>query len=124
MQPYRSPLNVLVVDDNFGSAFMLQELLRHLGHRSRTAGEGEEAIRAAVAERPDAIFMDVHMPGLGGYDAAKRVKTLVPEVLVIAMSGLAIERMKEPSGFVVFDATLPKPFRPEQVQQVLASLFP
>ena len=66
-----SPLNILVVDDNFESAFMMAEVLKRAGHSVRVAVGGHEAIRAAAAEAPDAIVMDINLPDLGGFDLSE-----------------------------------------------------
>jgi CheY-like chemotaxis protein len=121
MTDKQSSLNVLVADDHFGSAHMTSDVLQFLGCSTRIAAGGEESIRIAVAERPDVIFMDVRMPDLDGHAAAKRIKTLLPEVLIVAMSGSVIDKPQSVGDVVVFDALLQKPFTPTDVRGVLSS---
>jgi CheY-like chemotaxis protein len=117
-----SPLDVLVVEDNLGSAFMIEEVLKRARHRVRVAVGGREAVRLASTEIPDAILMDINLPDLGGFEAAKRIKTLMPHVKIIGISGMDIpaETEGEPP---VLDARLHKPFRPDELLQVLDRLF-
>lgn len=110
----RAPLDILVVDDNFGSAFMMAEVLKRAGHRVRVAAGGQEAIREAATQAPDAILMDINLPDLGGFEAAKRIKTLMPQVKVIGISGLHIPPDRD-GDMVIFEERLQKPIAPEDL---------
>jgi DNA-binding NarL/FixJ family response regulator len=81
---------VLVVDDH---EIFLQGLVLLLGRDERlevvgTATNGADAVRIAEELRPDAILLDVVMPGMDGYAAAERLRTLVPETAVVLISGV------------------------------------
>jgi CheY-like chemotaxis protein len=117
-----SPLDILVVEDNLGSAFMIEEVLKRARHRVRVAVGGNEAVRMASTQMPDAILMDINLPDLGGIDAAKRIKTLIPQVKIVGISGMDFpaETEGEPP---VLQARLHKPFRPEELLQVLDHIF-
>ena len=116
-----SLLNILVVDDNFPSAFMMAEVLKRAGYQVRVAVGGHEAIRAAAAEATDAILMDINLPDLSGFEAAKRIRTLIPQVKVIGISGLHVPG--EMAGDLrIFDERLQKPIQPEQLLAVLERL--
>lgn len=114
-----SALDVLVVDDNLGSAFMIEQVLKRAGHRVRVAVGGNEAVRLASMQTPDAIVMDINLPDLGGFEAAKRIRTLLAhQVKIVGISGRDIP--VEPDGTPpVLDARLHKPFRPETLLQTL-----
>ncbi|TFZ00979.1 response regulator [Ramlibacter henchirensis] len=115
-------LDILVVDDNFGSAFMMAEVFKRAGHQVRVAFGGNEAIRAAATQAPDVILMDINLPDLGGFEAAKRIKTLMPQVRVIGMSGLHVPPEME-GDMLIFEERLHKPIRPEQLLSTLDHLF-
>lgn len=115
-------LRILVVDDNFGSAFMMAEVLKRAGHQVRVAVGGNEAIHAAATEAPDLILMDINLPDLGGFEAAKRIKTLMPQVRVIGISGLHTPPEME-GDMRVFEQRLHKPIRPEELLSALDHLF-
>ena len=119
--PCRS-LNVLVVDDNVESAFMMAEVLKRAGHHVRIATGGNEAIRAAAELAPDAILMDINLPDLGGFQAAKRIKTLMPQAKVIGISGLEIPHDAE-GDLLILEKRLQKPIRPEDLLGALDQLF-
>src|SRR5690606_3439168 len=65
---------VLVVDDNQAAAHMLSVVVRLLGHEVEMARDGREAIERADAFRPDVILMDLGMPKMNGYDAARHIR--------------------------------------------------
>jgi CheY-like chemotaxis protein/nitrogen-specific signal transduction histidine kinase len=82
-------LRILVVDDEPVVLEALEALLRQEGHQTLTASDGEAALRQAEAERPDIILLDLHLPGLSGFEVVSRLRQ-VPElaaVPVIAFSG-------------------------------------
>ena len=82
-------LRILVVDDEPVVLEALEALLLKEGHQVLTAPDGEVAIRLAQAERPDIILLDLHLPGLSGFEVVNRLRE-IPElaaVPVIAFSG-------------------------------------
>lgn len=65
--------NVLVVDDSATDMHLLTELLKKNGFVVSTAANGEEAVAKARQERPDAILMDIVMPGMSGFEATRTI---------------------------------------------------
>ncbi len=68
------PLRILIVDDNRDSADMIAMLLAFGGHETHTANDGHAAVDAAANLQPDVIFMDIGLPVLKGYEAARRIR--------------------------------------------------
>lgn len=64
---------VLIVDDSPAQIFSLQKLLEERGHDTLTAQSGDEALEIAREKLPDVILMDVVMPGMSGYQAARQL---------------------------------------------------
>ncbi|MCY2989177.1 MAG: hybrid sensor histidine kinase/response regulator, partial [Planctomycetota bacterium] len=73
-QPTTRPLRVLVVDDNVDTVLSFSMLLEADGHNVRTAHDGLEAVQAALDYRPDLVLLDIGLPGLNGYEVAKRLR--------------------------------------------------
>jgi CheY-like chemotaxis protein len=115
-------LSILVVDDHVESAFMMAEVFKRAGHTVRTAVGGLEAIREAFADHPDAIVMDINLPDLGGFEAGKRIKTLMPDMKMIGISGLVIPPDRA-GDLVIFEERLQKPTTAEQLLAALDRLF-
>ena len=80
---------VLVVDDNADSAVTLGKMLEIMGNEVRLAHDGLEAIDAASTFLPEIIFMDLGMPKLSGYEAARRIRDAAwgRDIVIVALSG-------------------------------------
>ena len=102
---------VLVVDDNRDSAESLSLLLELAGHELYRAHDGAEAIAVAERQRPDAIVLDIGLPGINGYEACRRIREARPDYdpLIIALSGWGQEHDRRRSSEAGFDAHLVKP---------------
>jgi CheY-like chemotaxis protein len=69
---------VLVVDDNQDAATSLAFLLGSAGYVVETSFDGKAALKAAETFIPDACILDINMPGMNGYDLARRLRELAP----------------------------------------------
>ena len=106
-----TPLRILIVDDNRDSAHMLATLLRFGGHETHTAHDGLTAVDAAATLQPDVIFLDIGLPDLNGYDAARRIRTRQPDKgpVLVALTGRDQDDDRRRSDNAGFDAHLVKP---------------
>jgi signal transduction histidine kinase/ActR/RegA family two-component response regulator len=118
-----APLRVLVVDDNHDSADSLGLLLQRVGHDVRTAYDGRQAVLTAEAFRPDAVLLDIGMPIMHGYDAARTIRQTAwgKHMLLIAMTGWGEEGDRDLSERAGFDRHLIKPLDPAALMRILAS---
>jgi len=114
---------VLVVDDNIDAATTLQLLLKSLGHETCVVYDGLQAIRMAVEFRPDIVLLDIGMPGLDGYEVARRLRVLKRErpLRIVAITGWGQEADRARSREAGFDLHLVKPVDPNTLTNVLAS---
>ncbi|RMG46867.1 MAG: sigma-54-dependent Fis family transcriptional regulator [Acidobacteria bacterium] len=78
---------LLVVDDEAANRLALREVLEYAGYEVLEAADGAEGVRKAIAQRPDAILLDIRMPGLDGMEALKKIRASLPEVPVLMISG-------------------------------------
>jgi CheY-like chemotaxis protein len=115
---------VLVVDDNVDQADSGALLLRTSGHEVRVAYSGPAALEAAVEYQPDLVLMDVGMPGMDGYEVARRLRQQprLQDVVIVAMTGYGQESDREQAQKAGFDHHLVKPVKSEELQEVLARL--
>ena len=106
-----SSRRVLVVDDNVDAATSLATLLRLSGHTISLAHDGAAALQLAVAEPPDAMLLDLGLPGIDGYEVARRIRAMpdLARTRLIAMTGYGQADDKRASSKAGFDAHLVKP---------------
>jgi PAS domain S-box-containing protein len=112
---------LLVVDDNVDSAESLAMMLRMTGHEVRTAHDGPSALEMVIGFKPDALLLDIGMPGMDGHELARRLRAL-PEVgtaLFIAQSGWGQEDDLRRSREAGFDHHLVKPIDVPALQELL-----
>ncbi len=116
------PLRILVVDDNDDAAQSLAMLLGMEGHLVRTAADGTQALEAAPPFRPEVVFLDIGLPGMSGYEVARRLREMpgLGKFLLVAMTGYGQEQDRRRSLEAGFDCHLVKPAGPEDVLHLLA----
>jgi CheY-like chemotaxis protein len=122
-QPVPQPgRHILAVDDNVDAAESLAVLLRLEGHEVRTAHDGPAALAAVQADRPDVVILDLGMPGMDGFEVARRVRALpgAEDVLLVALTGWAQEEDRRRCYEAGFDGHLPKPVELNALRQFLA----
>ncbi len=113
-----------MVDDSEDTAEMMSTLLGMAGHDVRIAHSGPAALEAAADHRPDAIVLDIGLPGLDGYQVAQRLRQdpLTEDVVLIAASGYGQESDRRRSREAGFDHHLVKPVDPQRLQEILAEV--
>jgi signal transduction histidine kinase/CheY-like chemotaxis protein len=119
-------LRVLVVDDNRDSAESLGTLLRLMGHEVRVVYDGPAALEAARAFGPAALVQDIEMPGMSGYEVARRLRAqpVTKVTLLVALTGYGGEDERRRCLEAGFDQHLVKPVDLDALQELLASLGP
>ncbi len=114
---------VLVVDDNADAASTLAEILQIMGAETRIAGDGTSALIAAQAFAPDIVFLDIGLPGIDGYETARRLRYIPGlSMRIVALTGYGSAEDRERSRMAGFDAHFVKPVTSDQIQQVLSSV--
>jgi PAS domain S-box-containing protein len=105
-----STQRVLVVDDNQDAADSLAGVLAALGIEARVAYDGEQALAAVRAWRPQLVLLDLGMPGMDGYEVAKQLRsTPGPRFDIVALSGWGQESDRRRTQEAGFDDHLVKP---------------
>jgi PAS domain S-box-containing protein len=115
---------ILVADDNKDSAETLALLLRKTGNDVRTAYDGLEAVNVAATFLPDVVMLDIGMPRLNGYDAARRLREQPwgKHMLLIAMTGWGQDEDKRRAAEAGFDHHFTKPVDITVLHGLLATL--
>ncbi len=117
------PLRILVVDDNADTVLSFSILLRASGHEVFTANDGLAAVRVASEQRPNVVLLDIGLPGLNGYEVARRIRQQPggDDVVLIALTGYGQDTDRQLSSEAGFNHHLVKPARLEQVKEILAA---
>jgi PAS domain S-box-containing protein len=119
-------LRILVVDDLRDAADSMAMMLRTLGHETSTAYDGLEAVQTAAAFRPHVVLLDIGLPKMNGYDAARHIRNEPwgGNVALVALTGWGQEEDKRRSVEAGFDHHLTKPVAPATLEKLLALLMP
>jgi CheY-like chemotaxis protein len=118
---HRGALRVLVADDDADTTRSLCLLVGLWGYDTRGASEGREALKLALAYRPDVLLLDIAMPGMNGYDLARRLREegRFEDALLVALTGYADEGHRLLGLAAGFDHYLVKPVDPSTIRQML-----
>lgn len=113
-------LRIMVVDDNVDTATSLAMLLELHGHKVETAHDGIRAVEAAREQSFDVFVLDIGLPGIDGYETARRVRALGGQPLIVAVSGYGFDHDRERGREAGFDHHLVKPVDLTTVTAILA----
>jgi PAS domain S-box-containing protein len=113
---------ILVVDDNVDAAETLHLLLKSLGHETCVANDGVKALKMAKEFRPDIVLLDLGMPGMDGYETARRLAALKKDQTfrIVAVSGWGQAADRQKSRDAGFDLHLVKPVGLEDLVQAVS----
>jgi two-component system cell cycle response regulator DivK len=117
---------ILVVEDQEDNLQILRDLLTSEGYQIVEAQDGEQGVRAAAAERPDLILMDIQLPLLDGYEATRRIKAdpalrAIPIIVVTSYSLSGDEAKARAAGC---DDFVPKPYSRRQLMAKIRKYLP
>ena len=122
LESSRSRRRILIVDDNADAAISLAEVLRMEGHACEALFSAQEALEKAAMMRPDFVLLDIGLPGLDGYEVARRLRKIdgLQDVGLIALTGYGQPDDLERARDAGFDEHCVKPVDFEQLERKLA----
>ena len=120
------PKRVLIADDDRDGALTLSTLLELEGYEVRTVHGGQEALDSAREFKPDVVLLDIGMPKVTGYDAARRLRQRYGEdcPVLIAVTAWKQASDKILANLAGFDHHVAKPYDPNELIRLLAKLRP
>jgi two-component system CheB/CheR fusion protein len=120
---FASSLRVLLVDDCPDVRASIAALLRHWGHDVCTAGDGAACLAAVEVFSPDVVLLDVGLPGMDGYEVARRLRAHPPaqSLRLITVSGYGLEEDFLRSRIAGCDRHMVKPVDLQELRFLLAS---
>ena len=118
------PRRILIVDDNRDAAQSLGLVLKYLGADVQVAHDGAQALEALRAYEPGVVFLDIGMPGMDGYEVARRIRAqaLARPPAIVALTGWGQAQDRRRAREAGFDHHLVKPADLGQLQALLAAL--
>ena len=114
---------ILIADDNRDAADSLAVMLSVVGHEVRTAYDGQQALELVETFTPDLALLDIGMPRMNGYDAARAIRSrpFGQELLLVALTGWGQPEDKHRSQLAGFDHHLVKPVDPSVLDRLLST---
>jgi PAS domain S-box-containing protein len=114
---------ILIVDDSLDGAESLAILLQFIGHETHLAHDGITALDAAERLRPDAVLLDIGLPGLNGYEVCRRIRqqSWGQAMTLVALTGWGQDEDRHRSREAGFDAHLVKPVDHDALAALLAA---
>jgi two-component system cell cycle response regulator DivK len=108
---------ILVVEDQEDNRRIMRDLLTSAGYKVIEAVTGEEGVAAAEAHRPDLILMDIHLPGLDGYEATRQIKAKgdLQNIPIIVVTSYALSGDDVKAYEAGCDDYVSKPFSPREL---------
>jgi len=109
--------HILVVEDHEDNRRILRDLLGSVGYAMSEASDGEAALAAVKAQRPDLILMDIQLPLLDGYEVTRRIKSDpdFKDIPIIVVSSYALSGDEPKARAVGCDAYVTKPYSPRDL---------
>jgi CheY-like chemotaxis protein len=114
---------ILIVDDNVDSAESMAFVLRTLGHAADYISDPRRAVAEVRERKPDAVFLDIGMPHLDGYELARLLKQENGDMCIVAISGHDSPQDRKRGREAGFDAHVAKPADTDMLQSILATVF-
>jgi len=117
---------ILVVEDQEDNRQILRDLLASAGYAMTEAGDGEAALLAVKAQRPDLILMDIQLPLLDGYEATRRIKADpdLRSIPIIVVTSYALSGDETKARAAGCDAYVTKPYSPRQLLAKIKEFLP
>ncbi|MGH7528953.1 MAG: PAS domain S-box protein [Gemmatimonadales bacterium] len=110
---------ILLVDDNVDAVSALGTLLRQAGHAVEVVHSGAAALAAAPTFGPDIALVDIGMPGMNGFEVARRLRSASPALWILAVSGYGTAEMRGRARDAGFDDYLTKPLDWNALEQLV-----
>jgi CheY-like chemotaxis protein len=115
--------SILIIEDNADAREALRVLLELEGHTVEAVEEGQQALEVARAKDPDIALVDIGLPGIDGYEIARRVRARdARRPVLIALTGYGQPEDRRRATEAGFDEMLVKPVDPTTLTELLATL--
>ena len=117
---------ILLAEDNASNRYLATYLLKDAGYNVLAAHNGSDALRLALAEHPDLVLMDIQMPEMDGYEAARRMHAdpRLASIPIVAVTSYAMTSDRAKALEVGFVGYIEKPIQPRTFVSEIARFLP
>jgi len=123
LRPVAASCRVLVAEDIPDAAEMMRLMIEAMGHDVRVAADGAQAVEMAEAFRPEIALLDIGMPRMDGYEAARQIRAaLGGRIVLVALTGWGQEHDRQRAFAAGFDYHVMKPAEPDALESLIASV--
>ena len=119
----KSGINVLIVEDNKMNQKVLSKMLEMLGCSFEIAENGLDGFAKATNRRYDIIFMDLILPGIDGYESARKILEETPDAFIVAITADSMPASRSKAELSGIKEFISKPVRIEDLKKLLAKHF-
>lgn len=117
------PMKILVIDDNVDGAESLGMLMRSYGHRTKVMNDGSRILEVVKSFKPEAVLLDIGLPGRDGYEICTMLRDEgYEDLIIIAITGYGQESDRIKSQAAGFDSHMVKPVDPDALRRALTDL--
>lgn len=126
LRPFKG-VKILIAEDNLVNQFMVNKILKSWNVETETVDTGFKAIEMLQKEDFDLILMDTHMPEMGGFEAAKKIRSEFQspkkDIKIISLSAAILDEEKEAALAAGMDEVLTKPFVLEDLHRIISKVL-
>jgi CheY-like chemotaxis protein len=115
--------HILLVDDDPQILLMMKRTLDKEGYSTVALASGKAALDTIQEHRPDLVILDLSMPELDGFDILRIVRTQMPQLNIVVMSGYLSGALLEVARLLGAVGTIQKPFSPEVLVQIVREML-
>ncbi len=116
-------LRILVVEDDDINAMVLEEFLQGMGHVCERAKDGRQCLQKLEGQNYQLIFMDMHMPGMSGLEATRKIRVSNSQVIIIGLTASATTQHQHQCLAAGMNDFLPKPLTPEKLVAIIEKYY-
>ncbi|NNF82706.1 MAG: response regulator [Flavobacteriaceae bacterium] len=114
-------VNILVVEDNKINQMITKKILNKMNLKCEIVDNGEDAVEKVRGNGYDVVLMDIHMPGISGIEATKRIRSFDKAQTIFALTAVTLEDKMQEFEEAGFDDIISKPFKQEDFEKKLFS---
>ena len=116
-------MKILVVEDEPNNMKLMKIILKKHGHEPIEAFTGEQGIEKTSATKPDIVLMDLRLPDMEGFEVTKRIREMMTDVPIIAVTSYSMDDVREEITKGGFNGLIQKPIDPVTIMDEIKKIL-